>query len=279
MRLLAGLILAVVARASVYEQALSRYNHTDYKGAVSLLRQSPEDARSLELLGRCYLMDAEYKAATGILEKAAALEPNNSMTLTWLARAYGHRAETSSPITALPFALKSRETFERAVQLDAHNSEAVNDLFEFYIQAPGVIGGGVDKARGLIPLIAKNDPAEAYFAEARIAQKKQDYSSAEAQLRKAVQLAPHSVGRLIDLARILSKQGRYEESDKTFAQAEAVAPAAPKILYARAECYIQSKRNVEQARDLLKRYLAQDLTPDDPTRASATRLLKQSEGL
>ena len=47
--------------------------------------------------------------------------------------------------------------------------------------------------------------------------------STEEQLRRAIELTPHQVGRLVDLARLLARQGRMEESDQSFARAEAIA--------------------------------------------------------
>jgi hypothetical protein len=48
-------------------------------------------------------------------------------------------------------------------------------------------------------------------------------------------------------------------------------------MYARAESWIHAKRNLDEARDLLRRYIASpDLTPDDASRADATKLLKKA---
>jgi hypothetical protein len=47
-------------------------------------------------------------------------------------------------------------------------------------------------------------------------------------------------------------------------------------MYQRAETYIKGGRNVAKARELLKRYLAASLTPDDPSRQDAEKLLKQA---
>ena len=49
-------------------------------------------------------------------------------------------------------------------------------------------------------------------------------------------------------------------------------------MFAKADLYIQSKRNLDQAKELLKRYLNSPLTPDDPPRADAEKLLKRVEG-
>ena len=61
-------------------------------------------------------------------------------------------------------------------------------------------------------------------------------------------------------------------------RAARIAGDSPRLLYAKAELYIQQKRNLEVARGLLKRYISSDLTPDDPPRADAAKLLRQAGG-
>ncbi len=48
-------------------------------------------------------------------------------------------------------AKRARSEFEQAVNLDPHDGEALTDLGEFYSSAPGVVGGGNDKAQALVP--------------------------------------------------------------------------------------------------------------------------------
>jgi len=50
------------------------------------------------------------------------------------------------------------------------------------------------------------------------------------------------------------------------------------VIYARADTYIEQGRNLAAARKLLKRYLEAQLTPDDPPRAEAEKLLKKASG-
>jgi len=261
------------------DRAQNFYRHTEYGAAISVLKQMPESPKTLALLGQSYFMQGDYRKATDTLDQAATLAPNDSDIQTWLGRAYGRRAETAFALQAIGLASKSRQAFEKAVQLDPNNREALNDLFEFYVEAPGFMGGGIERAKSLLPAIAQHDPAEVYFARARIAEKKDQFNDAEAQLRRAVDLAPQQVGRLLDLARFLYKQHRFEEGDSYFQAAEKSAPNAPRILFARASAYVQSKRNLPEAASLLKRYIASDkLTPDDPPRMEAMKLLKQAEG-
>src|SRR4051812_19682075 len=97
-------VSAGAARAATYDQALKLYNKTEYSGAIAVLKSLPEDATTLELMGRAYLMEAEFKKATDVLEKAALKDPSNSMIWTWLGRAWGRRAETSFALNAMSLA-------------------------------------------------------------------------------------------------------------------------------------------------------------------------------
>jgi len=272
---------AVLAASGELERARKLYNHTDYEGAVAVLQAIPDnqkDAPAHELIGRSYYMLGEFKKATEAYELAVAAAPANSTYVHWLGKVYGRRAETSSPFTAPGYASKARRYFEMAVQLDPRNIEALNDLFEYYLQAPGFLGGGFDKAARLAVNIAQLDRIEGHYAQARLAEKRKEYDAAEEQLRRAVELAPMQVGRVLDLAKFLAKQGRHHESDQAFHQAEKIAPGDPRVLFTRAETYIRTKRNLDLARALLKRYLAQSLTPEDPSRTEAEKLLREAGG-
>jgi tetratricopeptide (TPR) repeat protein len=283
MRYLAVAVLATLplfaAPPSELEQARKLYQETDYEASLQiLLAIQPKDAPVYGLIGQDHYMLGAYKKATESLEKAAAEEPENSDYQLWLGRAFGRRAETASPFTAAPQATKARQHFEKAVQLNPRNMEALSDLFEYYLQAPGLMGGGLDKASGIAGRMAAIDPAEGHWAEARLAERHKEFDTAERHLRDAARLAPQQVGRLIDLARFLAKQGRIQESDQSFKKAQKIAPNSPKVIYARADTYIQQGRNLETARKLLEQYLQAQLTPDDPPRSQAEKLLKKASG-
>jgi tetratricopeptide (TPR) repeat protein len=279
--LIPGLLLAEAPELSrTLAQAHQLYRHTDYAAAIRILKQIPvKDPAVNEMLGQCYFMSAEYKKATEYLESAAAADPGNSVYRLWLGRVYGRRAETSFALNAIGWASKSRTSLEKALELDPGNYEAVDDLFDFYLQAPGFMGGGLDRAEKMAAITARRDAAEAAYDRARIAEARKQYDSAEQHLKRAAELAPHQVGRLLELAKFFAKQGRYEESDKTFVEAEKVAPDTPKVYFAEASTYIKTNRNVDAARLLLKKYLsANNLTPDDPPKTEAEKLLRKVSG-
>jgi tetratricopeptide (TPR) repeat protein len=266
----------LVALSPQWDRAHELYRCTEYRESLALLANAPEkDAAALQLMGQDYFMLGEYKKATEALEKAAVLEPESAHIALWLGRAYGRRAETSGPFTAPGYASKARQMFEKSVALDPSNKDATGDLLDFYLDAPVFLGGGVQKAEGLARLIGQTDPAEGHYAQALIEDRRKEYDRAEQQFRRAAELAPYQVGRLIDLAKYLAHRGQIRESEAMFDQAIRLAPDNPKVLFERANTYIREHRNLPQARELLERVLRAPLTPDDPPREQVQALLKR----
>ncbi len=275
--LLGGLLFA---GASTGSGALDLYSRADYAGAIALLTRESPDAQNLGLLGRSYYQQGDLKQAVDVLERAAALSPADSTIQMWLGRAWGGRAETAFALAAFGYAQKAREAFENAVRLDPSNKEALGDLFDFYVEAPPVVGGGLEKAVGLIPRMEKCDPIGARVASSRIHEERKQFDKAEAELREAIRFGPAQVNSSLDLARFYSRRGRYDDSEKAFGRAARLAPDSFRILFVRATAYIDAGRNPEQARDLLKEYIvAKNLSPADPPVWEARRLLRKLKGI
>src|SRR5260221_11703612 len=118
------------------------------------LSSSPADAESSNLLCRAYFALGDWDRAESSCRKAASLEPDNSRFHLWLGRVYGEKADRANFLAAAGLAGKVRGEFERAVQLNPKDVDARLDLAEFYLAAPGIVGGGEDKARGQTQSIA-----------------------------------------------------------------------------------------------------------------------------
>lgn len=269
----------LVAAPESLRRAEELYHQTRYQDALQAVQPLlGQNSDALLLAGRAAYGMGDYRKATDFLEKAVQAKPSNSSYYHWLGRAFGKRAETSLPITAPHYASKARQNFEKAVQLDASNGEALNDLFEYYLQAPGFLGGGLDKAQALLPKIKAIDAAEYEFAQSKLMESRKDFNNAEQHLRRAAELAPKSVGRVLDVARFLARQGRFTESEKWLGQAEKISPKDPQVMFKTAQTYIEAKKNLPAARALLQSYLQSPLNPDLPTREEAEKLLKQAAG-
>lgn len=259
------------------QRARDLYQRTDYEAVVRLLdNQGGHGAVENALLGKAYYQLGEYKKATDSLERAIAEDPKNSDYYDWLGKVYGKRAETSSILTAWSYAPKCRKNFERAIELDPKNLEAIDDLFEYSIDAPGLVGGGLDKATSVAELARNVNLAKYYSLQARLAEKQKDFPREESHLRKALEFAPSHLGRILDMAEFLARRSRYDESEAMFERATKIAPGSAELKFERAKTYIATGRNGKEAKKLLEEYLNSSLTPDDPPRSEAQALLKKT---
>ena len=278
------IVLLLVGSGALAQDPLSKaeelYHRTDYQTSLTMIRESGlASAAAFGLAGQDLFMLGEYKKASEAFERAFALEPANPDYALWLGRSFGRRAETASPFFASSYASKARGYFEKAVALDPKNEQALSDLFDYYLEAPGFLGGGFDKADVIAKRISEQNPAEGHFAQAQLADRRKEFDTAEEHLRRAIELTPRKVRRVLDLARYLAKRGRISEREAAFNHAKEMAPDAPVVSFTRAQIYIEQKRNLDQAKALLQQYLRSNLTPDDPSREQAEKLLQEASGV
>src|SRR5882757_4012994 len=164
------------------------------------ISHSSTDAEADNLLCRAYFMLEEWDRGISACELAVHLAPQNSLYHLWLGRIYGEKADRAGFMSAAGLAKKVRNEFEHAVELDRKSWEARTDLAEFYLEAPGIVGGGKDKARTEADEILPLNPARAHWVKAKIAEKEKDPATAEREYRAAIP-ASHSGARAwFDLA-------------------------------------------------------------------------------
>jgi len=276
----AAIVLAsfpLIAGPAESAKADQLFRRADYEGVIRTLAEADRrDAYAQVLIGKSFFSLGEFKKSSEAFERAVEANPNSALSHHWLGKAYGRRAETSNPLFAPGLASKARQQFEKAVELDPKDVEAIDDLFSYYLEAPGFLGGGLDKAQALAERIKTLDPVEYHYALAQIAERRKDMRGAEEHFRAAVDLAPRQVGRIIDLAKFVSHQGRILESDMIFEQAAKINPNEPRLLFERASNLIRGKRNLPEARALLQRYVGMPLSPDDAPRDEALKLMKEA---
>jgi len=239
--------------------------HVD-EAIVSLQKQittSPNDAESCNLLCRAHLAIGNSDAGIAACQKAVALDPKNSQYHLWLGRIYGQKAEHSRFFSAAGLAKKVHKEFETAVELDPSNLEARADLAEFYIEAPGIVGGGKDKAEIQAREIGSLNPSQGHLIRAQLAEKKNDLATAEREYRDAIQTSGGLAGTWLALAQFYYRRGRMDQMRDALQRATS-GPLNQAILMRAAEVLVHSKRDLPTAIELLRRYLAGDTVEDDP---------------
>jgi tetratricopeptide (TPR) repeat protein len=227
--------------------------------AIQVLQQqinrNPTDAEPYNLLCRAHFMLEQWDAAISACERARNLDPQNSLYYLWLARAYGEKADRAGFLSAAGLAKKVRTSFERAVELDPKSWEARTDLAEFYLEAPGIVGGGKDKARQQADAIMSLNPAMAHWIAGRIAQKEKDAAGAEREYRAAVTVSHSGAREWLDLAIFLLHANRLDEMEQALRNLDDAPVDRRESLMDGASILLRTGRDSLHAISLLRRYL------------------------
>ena len=228
--------------------------------AIASLQQQiksfPNDAEAYNLLCRSYFTLENWDRGIAACEKATSLEPNNSLYHLWLGRIYGEKADGANFLSAARLAGKVRDHFETAVRLNPDSIPARTDLAEFYLEAPGIVGGGRDKAEAQAKLLDKLAPAKAAWVRGRIAEKVKNRGEAEKQYRAAIEASKGSSDAWFNLALFFRHLGRLPEMEDAINHAAVAQSGQPEALMDAAEVLFRTGRNLPAAAQLLRRYLS-----------------------
>lgn len=227
-----------------------------------ILAAQPGNAHAHQLLCRVYYAQDLADPAIHECELAAANDPGNSNTQMWLGRAYGMKASHANPIVAFGLARKVRYAFERAVELDPGNVQAMSDLGEFYVDAPAIVGGGLDKARALADRMQPRFASQAHRLLALIANEKKDTATAEAEFKKAV-LAGRTAAAYVDLGQFYQQQNQPAKALEAIKTGIEADRRKDSVLVDAASILTSMNQSPELAVDLLREYLASTAKSDD----------------
>jgi tetratricopeptide (TPR) repeat protein len=281
-RVLAVALLAALASAYAEpaNNLLAEANAALQAGAVdkslAMLNSLPPSAEAYNLRCRVFFALEHWDAAVHECEEAVRIDGSKSDYHMWLGRALGEQAARSSFISAFSQAKRSRAEFEASVRLDPRNAEAMADLGEFYSSAPGVVGGGNDKARNLVDQLDKVDPARAYELRGRIAESQKDYGTAEREYKQAIQVSHHPAFQWMTLGSFYRKRERSADAEAAVqsgvkaAQSDRTAGVA---LFNGSSVLMKANRNPVLAAKILEDYLNGPVkTEEAPTFVAHTRL-------
>jgi len=242
-----------------FEAGRQAYEASDYSLAARKLQdagaKNPRNAEIYLLLAKTYNELQQHDAAIASAEKAVELDPQNSVYHEWLGRAYGGKAEHAGMFSGLSLAKKTRKEFETAVRLDERNFSAAQALVEYDCSAPGIAGGGEDKARPEIAKIAALDVAEGHYAAGNCRRQKKDFAAADAEFTKALENHPKSANLIYDIGDYAMKHGQPERLVAVADAGEKVAAADPRGKFYRAVALVLTKDSGGRAEALLREYL------------------------
>lgn len=240
------------------DEARRAFEASEYTRAIQMLQEAadkePKNGDIQLLLAKSYLELQEHEAAIRSAEKAVALVPESSVYHEWLGRAYGEKADHAGWFSAISLAKKTRKEFQTAVELDERNFSARQALIEFDCSAPGMVGGGEDKAQPHIKELMQLDAAEGHYAAGNCRRQKKDFAVADEEFTKALESRPKSAELIYDIG---DYAVRHEQAERLIAVAEAgerAVPNDPRGKFYRAVSLILEKEKPEEAEKLLREY-------------------------
>jgi tetratricopeptide (TPR) repeat protein len=236
--------------------------------AIQTLKQqishSPTDAEANNLLCRAYFMLEEWDNGISDCERAVNLARQNSLYHLWLGRIYGEKADRAGFMSAAGLAKKVRSEFEHAVELDPKSWPARTDLAEFYLEAPGIVGGGKDKARTQADVLASLNLAMAHYMNGRIAEKNKDTATAEREYRAAIEASHGGAHAWLNLALFFRHQNRLDEMEQALRTMESRPLDRPESLMDGGSILLRTGRNYALGIELVRKYLSGPTVEEGP---------------
>ena len=149
------------------------------------------------------------EAAIAAAEKAVALAPDNADYKHTLGDAFGSAAQKASIFRQPGLAKKCLAAFQRAAALAPANVDFHQSLLDFYRQAPGLLGGGTDKALAEAATIKQLDPQRGRIAFATLYVADKKYDQALAEFEAVLKTSPDDYSSLYQVGKLAALSGQF----------------------------------------------------------------------
>lgn len=211
--------------AHEYEALMKAKKYAEVEKAVAT-KLSTEANNPDALVAKTELILVEGKEsrldeAVKIAEQCIANNPKNSECHESLGNVLGTKAMRGGVMSAITYVGKIRDAFKKAIELDPNNFSARSSLMQFYLQAPGFVGGGTDKAKALIIETIKFSPAAGALLQASLDLYEDNFDRASStalavNTANAEPLAKHQRNVLSNIGHALVNNKKMQEAEKIF---------------------------------------------------------------
>lgn len=171
----------------------------------NLIQQNPRNWEAVQMMGLVHYSKDNDKECVQWLERARALNDTVSETHRWLGNIYGRRAQRAGLLKKAGWAKKMKKAYERSIELDADNVRARFALTQFYLFAPGIMGGSKEKAAIQVQEIKNRDTILGHRAFIMLYDNQKKFDLAE----KEFSLLENFVGDSVEHASFYNDYGYY----------------------------------------------------------------------
>jgi tetratricopeptide (TPR) repeat protein len=233
-----------------------------------VLSISKKEHRAEHGLARVAVHRGDHDAVIEHARKAIRRDKKNSAYHMTLAHGYGMKAMKGGLSSAF-YAGKYRSECKLAIRYDPENIDAHMGLLQFYVMAPGLMGGSLEKAEETAGRVAALDPFMGHLAGGFVAWQSEDLDRAEREYLAAARIDTLDTEGWKALARFYTEVGRYAEAIALGDRILALDPSEVRTVYQQARAYLLEGDDLDAAEAGFRRYIESDERPREPTVASA----------
>lgn len=197
--------------------------------------------------------------ATEHIEEAVDRAPNNADYQYMLGGIYGQVAQSAGVFKQAIMAPKIKRAFARAVELNPDHVEARIALAQYYLMAPGIMGGDEDEGFRQLDEAAKRNERRGRLIKASMLERKDRIADAENEWKELTAKYPDDWVPHKNYGYFLLRRQRAEEALKPMARYVALRPDTSDAFDSYGEVLLAAGR-VEESITMLKKGLAIEAT-------------------
>lgn len=276
------LLAALPASAATVAEADAWLKAKDARAApaiAALLKSKPDSAEAHVLHARLLLQQGKGDDAVDAASEAVDLAPDSAQAHYWLGNAYGYQITRVGSMSQAFMAPKLRDAFERAIALDPNLHDARTSLMEYYLQAPAIVGGSVDKARAQAAELARRDPPRGHYARGRLASHDKQPAEAAKAYVAAWEARPENAGYRAAAGLALQETKQWNRAFDLYLAWTAEDAKAAGAWYQLGRTAVLSGQRLDVGANALRRYIALPLAPGQPPMHHAWYRLGQLQAL
>lgn len=165
--------------------------------------RNPRDDVAWSVLARVVGDDAKKRdELLPQVEKCVADLPQSARCHHAAGTLYAALATSAGLSSGLKYAGRIKDSFVRAVELDAGNFQMRRDLIQFYLQAPGIAGGSVRRAVAQAEAYAALDPMRGRLLRADVHAYEKEWGPAESLLASVQPQGDADLAEQLQAARV-----------------------------------------------------------------------------
>jgi tetratricopeptide (TPR) repeat protein len=188
---------------------------------------NPKDPEAHYQLARVLFFERNSDDAEDQVDEALKLNDNVALYHFLRGQILGERARDANVFKQAILAPKIKNEFLRSVELDPALIEGHIGLYNYYIMAPGVMGGSDEEALKQAGEVERLDPVRGHLLKANYHQRKNELDQAEEEFRKAISAAPEKIVGYKSLGYFYVRQEKYEPAIVQFKKYVELDPRNP----------------------------------------------------